>query len=71
MNKDYNTAGLPGCVGSMDVVHVKWSHSLTGDHNCVRGKEGYPTLGFQCKEGTDCGVESYLERRDQLRRIIK
>ena len=48
VNKDYNTAGLPGCVGSMDVVHVKWSHCPTGNHNCAKGKEGYPTLGFQC-----------------------
>jgi len=48
VNKDYSAAGLPGCVGSMDVVHVKWSHCPTGDHNRAKGKEGYPTLGFQC-----------------------
>ena len=48
VNKDYSTAGLPDCVGSMDVVHVKWSHCQTGDHNHTKGKEGYPTLGFQC-----------------------
>ena len=23
LNKDYNAAGLPGCVGSMELVHVK------------------------------------------------
>ena len=39
VNKDYNAAGLPSCVGSMDVVHVKWSHCPTGDHNCAKGKE--------------------------------
>jgi hypothetical protein len=48
VNKDYNTAGLPGCVGSMDVVHVKWFHCPTGNHNRAKGKEGYPTLGLQC-----------------------
>jgi hypothetical protein len=32
----------------MDVVHVKWSQCPTGDHNRAKGKEGYPTLGFQC-----------------------
>ena len=48
VNKDYSTAGLPGCVGSMDVVHVKWSTCPTGDHNNAERKEGYPTLGFQC-----------------------
>ena len=26
LSRDYNTAGLPGCVGSMDVVHVKWAN---------------------------------------------
>ena len=46
--RDYNAAGLPGCVGSMDVVHVKWSNCPSGDHNRAKGKEGYPTLGFQC-----------------------
>ncbi len=39
---------MPGCVGSMDVVHVKWSSCPMGDHNRVKGKEGYPTLAFQC-----------------------
>ena len=48
INKEYNAAGLPGCVGSMDVVHVKWSNCPTGNHNHAKGKEGYPTLGFQC-----------------------
>ena len=48
VNEDYNAAGLPGCVGSMDVVYVKWSHCPTGNHNCAKGKEGYPTLVFQC-----------------------
>jgi hypothetical protein len=48
VNKDYNAAGLPGCVGFMDVVHVKGSICPTGNHNHAKGKEGYPTLGFQC-----------------------
>ncbi len=48
VNNDYSATGLPGCVSSMDVVHVKWSHCPTGNHNHAKGKEGYPTLGFQC-----------------------
>ena len=48
VNRDYNAAGLPGCVGSMDVVHVKWSNCPTGNHNRANRKEGNPTLGFQC-----------------------
>ena len=48
VSRDYNTVGLPGCVGSMDVVHVKWANCPTGDLNRAKGKEGYPTLAFQC-----------------------
>jgi hypothetical protein len=32
----------------MDVVHVKWSNCPAGDFNRAKGKEGYPTLAFQC-----------------------
>ena len=48
MSKYYDEVGLPGCCGSMDVVHVKWSSCPTGDHNRAKGKAGYPTLAFQC-----------------------
>ena len=44
----YKVTGLPGCCGSMDVVHVKWSACPTGDHNRAKGKEGYPSLAIQC-----------------------
>ena len=44
----YKAEGLPGACGSMDVVHVKWSNCPSGDSNHVKGKEGYPTLAFQC-----------------------
>ncbi len=37
---DYNVVGLPGCVGSMDVVHVKWANCPTGDHIRAKGKIG-------------------------------
>ena len=48
LTSDYDEVGLPGCCGSMDVVHVKWSKCPTGDHNRAKGKAGYPTLGFEC-----------------------
>jgi len=48
VSKCYEEVGLPGCCGSMDVVHVKWSMCPTGDHNRAKGKVGYPTLAFQC-----------------------
>jgi hypothetical protein len=31
--KCYEEVGLPGAVGSLDVVHVKWSNCPAGDHN--------------------------------------
>jgi hypothetical protein len=48
ITKYYKEAGLPGCCGSMDVVHVKWSACPAGDHNHAKGKGGYPSLAFQC-----------------------
>jgi hypothetical protein len=44
----YEEVGLPGCCGSMDVVHIKWSSCPTGDHNWAKSKVGYSTLAFQC-----------------------
>jgi len=48
LTRDYEEQGLPGCTGSMDVVHVKWSRCPTGDQNRAKGKAGYPTIGFEC-----------------------
>ncbi len=48
INKYYDNVGLPGCCSSMDVMHVKWLSCPTGDHNCAKGKAGYPTLELQC-----------------------
>jgi hypothetical protein len=44
----YESIGLPGACGSIDVVHIKWSACPAGDHNHAKGKEGYPTVAFQC-----------------------
>ena len=44
----YRDVGLPGAMGSIDVVHCKWSNCPAGDRNRAKGKEGYPTLAFQC-----------------------
>jgi hypothetical protein len=56
ITKYYKEAGLPGCYGSMDVVHVKWSACPTGNHNCAKGKTGYPSLGFQCITNFNCQI---------------
>jgi hypothetical protein len=49
---------LQGCVGSMDVVHVKWANYPAGDYNYAKGKEGYPTLAFQCITDYNCHLMS-------------
>ncbi len=56
ITKYYKEAGLPGCCGSMDVVHVKWSSCPTGNHNHAKGKTGYSSLGFQCISNFNCRV---------------
>ena len=45
--KRYSTLYLPGCDGSIDVVHLKWSNCPAGDKNRCTGKENYPTLSFE------------------------
>ncbi len=46
--KRYEEMGLPGAMGSVDVVHVKWSNCPHGDFNRAKGKESYPSLAFEC-----------------------
>jgi hypothetical protein len=48
IKKGYKEFGLPGCCGSMDVVHVRWLQCPTGDLNRAKGKESFPTLAFEC-----------------------
>ena len=51
--KKYSAKKLPGCAGSIDVVHLKWSNCPAGDYNRSLGKEGYPTLAFKVVTGND------------------
>eukprot|EP00956_Cyclotella_meneghiniana_P035135 scaffold111769_cov64-Cyclotella_meneghiniana.AAC.2 len=44
----YKKSGLPGCCGSIDVVHCKWANCPAGDRVKATGKEGFPTLAFEC-----------------------
>lgn len=46
--KRYEEVGLPGAMGSLDVVQVKWSLCPAGDFNRSEGKEGFPMLIFEC-----------------------
>ena len=49
--EQYTYKKLPGCGGSIDVVHLKWSNCPAGDYNRCLGKEGYPTLAFEVITG--------------------
>jgi hypothetical protein len=46
--KRYKEEGLPGVVGSVDVVHVKRAICPAGDFNRSKGKDSYPSLAFEC-----------------------
>lgn len=43
----YEKVGFPGCLGSIDCVHVPWDCCPAGHRTDCTGKEGYPTLAFQ------------------------
>jgi len=42
----YASLGLPGAVGSMDVVHIPLGACPAGLSNLMTGKEGYPSIGY-------------------------
>ena len=43
----YAKLGLPGCVGSVDCVHVIWDKCKAGLKSACKGKENDPTLAFE------------------------
>ncbi len=66
----YEEMGLPGAMGSVDVVHVKWSNCPAGDFYRAKGKESYPSLSFECISDFDrriCNVygPSFGSRNDK------
>ena len=42
--KCYESVGLPGACGPMDIVHVKWSNCPAGNYNRVKGSKGIRVL---------------------------
>jgi len=44
----YEQLGLPGAVGSMDCTHLRWNKCPKWLHTLCKGKEGYPSLAFNC-----------------------
>ena len=44
---EYTAMGLPGCVGSVDCVHIGWDMCPTQQQNMYKGKEGYPSIAYE------------------------
>ena len=47
VENEYCRKGLPGCVGSVDCVHVHWDNFPSGFKGGCHGKAGTPTLAFK------------------------
>ena len=43
----YESYGFPGCVGSIDVVHIAWGNCPHAWLPLFKGKERYTSIGFQ------------------------
>jgi hypothetical protein len=43
----YANENLPGCMGSIDCVHIPWIKCLASVRSWFTGKEGVPTVAFQ------------------------
>ena len=44
VQKHYERIGLPSCVGSADVVHVRWERCPAADRALACGKEWLPSV---------------------------
>ena len=70
----YDSQYLPGCIGSKDVVHTKWSCCPAGDYNRAKGKESFPSIAFQCITDFDrriLGVSSAQHGSRNDKHIVK
>jgi hypothetical protein len=43
----YERLGLPGAIGSVDCVHIRWERCPAGERSLHKGKEGFPTLSYE------------------------
>jgi hypothetical protein len=44
---EYKAMGLPGCVGSVDCVHIGWDLCPVQYTNMYTGKEGYNSIAYE------------------------
>ena len=47
VSEEYAARGLPGCVGSVDCVHIGWDRCPAQYKNMYTGKEGYPSVAYE------------------------
>jgi hypothetical protein len=47
VTEEYAARGLPGCIGSVDCVHIRWDRCPTQYKNMYSGKEGYPSVAYE------------------------
>lgn len=47
VTEEYEARGLPGCIGSVDCVHIGWDRCPTQYKNMYSGKEGYPSVAYE------------------------
>ena len=44
---DYTATGLPGCIGSVDCIHIAWDRCPTMYKNMFKGKEGFCSIVYE------------------------
>ena len=44
---EFTARGFPGCVGSVDCVHIGWDRCPTQYTNVYTGKEGFPSIAYE------------------------
>ena len=45
--KIYKRLGLPGCLGSVDCVYIRWERCPVGERSQHKDIEGFPTLSCE------------------------
>lgn len=44
ITSEYASNGFPGCIGSIDCVHIRWDNCPAQWRNLYKGKNSYPTI---------------------------
>ena len=44
---EYTARGLPGCIGSVDCVHIAWDRCPAMYKNMFKGKEGFCSVAYE------------------------